>query len=101
MRARAACHPDRQLKAHGLCGSCYNRHLYLGQRPQATNRRDFNTARLENLTWMHDTGETAERAAARLGISLTALEKWCSRHDAGHLFQTMHHRQNPTRQEVA
>jgi hypothetical protein len=25
MRARAICHPDREAKSFGLCGSCYNK----------------------------------------------------------------------------
>lgn len=40
------------------------------------------TTRAEDLTFMADTGETHVRAAARLGINLDALEKWCR--DNGH-----------------
>lgn len=37
-------------------------------------------ARLEDVRWFVETGENAEGAAARLGIKVDALEKWCSRH---------------------
>ena len=33
--------------------------------------------RREDLEWFVETGETAEGAARRLGISDLALEKWC------------------------
>jgi hypothetical protein len=36
--------------------------------------------RLEDLQWMADTGECAEGAAERLGITRNALERWCERH---------------------
>lgn len=98
---RATCHPDREHRARGLCVPCYNRQLYLTHRPDAIDRGDLNAARLEDLQWMHDTGETAEGAAARLGISLNALDKWCVRHDASHLFRTMRHRSSSPRQDVA
>lgn len=40
-----------------------------------------NKARREDLEFMAATGECAERAAARLGLSTEALRKWCERHD--------------------
>ncbi len=36
--------------------------------------------RLEDLAWMADTGESASGAAERLGMTLSALERWCDRH---------------------
>lgn len=40
----------------------------------------FINQRLEDLTFMADTGESAEGAAERLGISHDALEIWTRRH---------------------
>lgn len=40
----------------------------------------FINQRLEDLTWMADTGESATGAAERLGISHDALEIWTRRH---------------------
>lgn len=37
-------------------------------------------ARREDITYMADTGETYERAARRLGITVHAFEKWLDRH---------------------
>lgn len=37
-------------------------------------------ARLDDLRWLLATGESADGAAYRLGVSSTALEKWCQRH---------------------
>lgn len=36
--------------------------------------------RLEDLRWLVETGENSPGAAKRLGITLTALEKWCRNH---------------------
>lgn len=36
-------------------------------------------ARLEDLTFMADTGETPEGAARRLGVRADSLDKWCDR----------------------
>lgn len=36
--------------------------------------------RLEDLTWLADTGETFEGAAARIGLTEMALEKWLRNH---------------------
>lgn len=44
---------------------------YIAQ--QAAERR-------EDLAWMAATGETTEGAAARLGITADALERWCLKH---------------------
>lgn len=38
---------------------------------------------------MYETGEHAIGAAARLGITVNALEKWCLRHDCNALFRRM------------
>lgn len=37
-------------------------------------------ARAEDLQWMADTGETPTGAAARLGLTVDGLEKWCKNH---------------------
>lgn len=34
------------------------------------------TNRLEDLRWMHDTGESGRGAAARLGLDYRTLDKW-------------------------
>lgn len=39
-----------------------------------------NEARREDLEWMASTGESAEGAAARMGLSYGALERWAHRH---------------------
>lgn len=38
-------------------------------------------ARGEDVRWLAQTGESASGAAARIGISYDALEKWCRAHD--------------------
>ena len=40
--------------------------------------RDERLARIDDLAWMVTTGESAEGAARRLGITLNALEKWAA-----------------------
>ena len=48
-----------------------------------TNRRrtaQTNAARLEDLAWLAECGETVEGAAHRLGITVPGLQKWCERH---------------------
>lgn len=61
--------------------------------PQSMTRRtwatDLNTARLEDLTFLADTGETLHRAAQRLGTTTDALEKWCRAHDQQHLYTAL------------
>jgi len=37
--------------------------------------------RREDLTFLAEQGETWENAAKRLGLTLTALDQWCQRHD--------------------
>lgn len=49
----------------------------------------FNAERLEDLTWMANTGETASRAAERLGCTLTALKAWCRRQDCSYLYHRL------------
>jgi hypothetical protein len=39
-------------------------------------------ARLEDLTFMADHGETHIGAAERIGMTVDALDRWCHRHDA-------------------
>lgn len=67
--------------AQGMCGMHYLRWRRTGDpnvvRPPG---RGPSAERLEDLQWMAETGEIPERAAARLGISLTALEQWAGRH---------------------
>ena len=43
--------------------------------------RDRIAARVEDIRWLADTGETLTGAAARLGISADAIEKFCGKHD--------------------
>lgn len=60
------------------------------------------TARLEDLRWMQASGENAAGAAARLGISEKALEKWCRRHGHHQLINTLTARNpRPIRQDTA
>lgn len=47
------------------------------------------TDRLEDLHWFAMTGENAEGAAMRLGISVAALERWCARNGAGDLWSRL------------
>lgn len=37
------------------------------------------SSRLEDLKWMHDTGESGRGAADRLGLSYRVLDKWARR----------------------
>ena len=37
-------------------------------------------ARIEDLAWMAETGETREEAARRLGLTVGTLEKFATRH---------------------
>lgn len=37
--------------------------------------------RAENVRWFLATGEHAQGAAARLGITYAAFEAWCRKHD--------------------
>jgi hypothetical protein len=37
-------------------------------------------ARLEDIAWMVESGENAEGAARRMGLTATALEKWARIH---------------------
>lgn len=49
----------------------------------------WHETRAEDMRFMYDTGESATRAAARLGISLPALEQWCRRHGFREVFRVM------------
>ena len=55
----------------------------------ATRRREnlawkqqITLARIEDLAFMADTGETREGAAMRLGVTLESLDKWARKHAA-------------------
>lgn len=54
---------------------CANR-LSCGNAAKAAARRD---ARIEDVQWMADTGETLSGAARRLGLSVDAFERWLHR----------------------
>lgn len=41
---------------------------------------DATHPRVEDLRWMAETGENAEGAAARLGLTFKALERYARRH---------------------
>lgn len=45
-------------------------------------------ARLEDLMFLVDTGETTEGAARRLGCTIDTLQRWCYRH-APDLWRTL------------
>lgn len=75
--------------------------------PQPKNWSEHaNTTRLEDLTFMADTGEHATGAARRLGITPEALEKWCARNGHTDLHRTLiarnpHEQHNPRNQHTA
>lgn len=48
-----------------------------GAAERAIARRDL----IDDLQWMAEHGETAPRAAARVGKSLSGLEAWCRGND--------------------
>lgn len=50
---------------------------------------DLNAARLEDLTFLADTGETLNGAAERLGTTTAALEKWCRANAQQHLYAAL------------
>lgn len=52
---------------------------------RACYRRKRTADRLEDVTWLAETGETPDGAAGRLGLTVNGLEKWCDRH-ARHLW---------------
>lgn len=59
----------------GLCARCYTRD-YKAKHRRGSRRNRERAARLEDLTFMAECGETFEGAAKRLGITESALEKW-------------------------
>ena len=61
--------------AHGYCHVHYDR-VYLARKPVFDA-----AARIENCRFMADTGESLTGAAARLGITTSALESWLARND--------------------
>lgn len=87
MRTLATCHPDKPMHAHGLCNTCYH-----GGKRISDAHLQLRASRLEDLTWMADTGESAVGAAARLGITRDALEKWCHNNDHDELYARLHRR---------
>ncbi len=50
-------------------------------------------ARLEDLQWLVDTGESFSGAAARIGIDERALERWLRKHNAAHLYAALRARE--------
>ena len=46
-------------------------------------------ARLADLRWLADTGESAEGAARRLDTTTAALEKWCRSHSHADLWSVL------------
>ena len=72
---------NRTPKAYGLCDT--HRRQQREGRPLTPARRYANSADLvEDALWLRETGEHPERAAARLGTTMTALDKALRR--AGH-----------------
>lgn len=61
---------------------------------------EANAARLEDLTWMADTGETITGAATRLGLELKTLHKWCARHGHMHLYARLANREPDPRHHI-
>jgi hypothetical protein len=45
-------------------------------------KQQITLARIEDLAFMADTGETREGAAMRLGVTLKSLDKWAREHAA-------------------
>lgn len=59
------------------CGrGCVN----LGLCRSREHARRLREARAEDLRWMAETGETFDRAAARLGLTSKVLERWMFRY---------------------
>lgn len=46
----------------------------------ATAIATFRNDRIEDLTWLAETGECLTGAARRLGLTVPALEQWARRH---------------------
>jgi hypothetical protein len=88
----------KPARACGFCGAHYEQRRRTGH--VGTMSRD----RLEDVTWMTETGEYASQAAARLGISYDALEKWCRNHAPDHWRKLCAREpltQNPPRRKTA
>jgi transposase-like protein len=49
-------------------------------RVSAEKARRAAAERIEDLAWMAETGETLTRAAERLGVKPSSLERWCQKH---------------------
>lgn len=71
---------DRAYDSIGYCNTHRRRFRKYGDplvAPKLVNR----DARLEDVRWMAETGESFTGAAARLGLKRDALENWLRRHD--------------------
>lgn len=66
----------------GICHRCYERDRK-GEKGRLRKAEDarVRTERLEDLHWMAEHGECLEGAAARLGITVGAVEKFLTRFD--------------------
>ncbi|MGI8682049.1 MAG: hypothetical protein ACR2JO_07955 [Mycobacteriales bacterium] len=54
-----------------------------------STRHVDHAARIEDLTWMAETGETVAGAAHRLGFSADALNSWCRDHGRRDLYRRL------------
>lgn len=74
---------ERPHNARGYCRTHYGR-MIEGKSPlrAVTDKAAFDAARLEDLHFMAQTGESLNGAARRLGISERGLELWLTRHQA-------------------
>lgn len=64
--------------ARGLCHACYQRRTRAGDLPDPEVWADYN-----ELRWLIDSGESPERAAARVGVTPAAAARHFYRH--GHI----------------
>ena len=74
---------DRKHQARGYCNLHYKRVLVYGMTEDAPPPPSIHAAadRLEDCHWMADTGEGLTNAAARLGLTKNALDRWLRDHD--------------------
>lgn len=70
----------RPHTARGYCRLHYNR-IIKGAQPRGNWQPFDHAARIEDCRWMAATGEGLTGAAARVGISTSALETWLRKHD--------------------
>jgi hypothetical protein len=57
-------------------------------------------ARLEDLQFMVDTGETLTGACHRLGLNKEALDKWCRGNDCLNLYQRLQAREHVDQERI-